>query len=345
MKETYKISVIVPIHNSEKYLERCIQSILNQDYQNIEVILINDGSTDSSLEIMKNYENIDSRVKVISKENSGVSDTRNIGIKASIGDYVTFIDSDDYLEKESYSVMIKALEKNDADICFASYYIINDMKKEIIKFSWEDNKVFTKKEIVNNFIPRIIGSLKPEKRAIFGSVWRSLFKKTIIDNAIFVKDITVAEDVLFLMDTLYLSNKIVTLNFPIYNYYQHASSTLKRYKENSLERSMRYHEELIKRLSKMNYFENQDNLKRYKCNRFHMYIYALTNLPRNKKNTNKNILQNIKKIVLEFNNDEFKYNNILDEINFSKKIFYFCMKNNFYLIILILLRINHLVRW
>lgn len=92
-----KISIIVPIYNVEKYLERCILSIIKQTYQNIEIILVNDGSTDSSIEICKKYSKIDSRILLIDKENGGLSDARNVGLQVAKGDYVLFVDSDDYM--------------------------------------------------------------------------------------------------------------------------------------------------------------------------------------------------------------------------------------------------------
>ncbi|MGL6105767.1 glycosyltransferase family 2 protein [Romboutsia sp.] len=90
-----KISVIVPVYNVEKYLERCLNSLLNQTYKNLEIILINDGSTDSSEEIRKKYSKQDEKIKFISQENKGIAETRNVGIKNSTGEYIAFLDSDD----------------------------------------------------------------------------------------------------------------------------------------------------------------------------------------------------------------------------------------------------------
>ena len=95
-----KISVIVPVYNSEKYIEKCIESIINQTYRNIEIIFINDGSTDESLNIIHKYKKLDNRIKVINQSNSGVSAARNKGIKNSIGDYITFVDSDDHIDSK-----------------------------------------------------------------------------------------------------------------------------------------------------------------------------------------------------------------------------------------------------
>ena len=102
-----KISIIVPIYNVEKYLERCINSLINQTYKNIEIILVNDGSTDNSLIICEKYKNIDSRIILVNKENGGLSDARNVGIDNSSGNYITFIDSDDYIDDDYVYTLYK----------------------------------------------------------------------------------------------------------------------------------------------------------------------------------------------------------------------------------------------
>ena len=121
------ISIIIPVYNVEKYLEECIESCINQTYRNIEIILINDGSTDNSLEICQKYANVDNRIIVKSISNSGVAHARNVGIGVSKGDYITFIDSDDFVDKRYCELMYKVLEERKADIaCCTSYYLQND---------------------------------------------------------------------------------------------------------------------------------------------------------------------------------------------------------------------------
>lgn len=119
------ISVIVPIYNVEKYLEKCLDSIVNQDYKNLEILLIDDGSTDSSGRIADNYAVDDSRIKVIHKPNGGLSDARNYGLKIMTGDYVTFIDSDDYVTKDYVSFMYNLLKKTNFSAPLAICSLIN----------------------------------------------------------------------------------------------------------------------------------------------------------------------------------------------------------------------------
>lgn len=116
-----KVSVIIPVYNIEAYLERCIKSIINQQYSNLEIILVDDGSTDSSPEICDSYAREDTRIKVIHKKNGGLADARNAGLDIVTGDYIAFIDSDDYIHKDMFQVMLKVLKENDLSIVECNY--------------------------------------------------------------------------------------------------------------------------------------------------------------------------------------------------------------------------------
>ena len=116
-----KVSVIVPVYNMEKYLSRCVDSILAQTYKNLEVILVDDGSKDSSPAICDQYSERDSRVKVVHKENGGLSSARNAGLDVATGDYIGFVDSDDYISPEMYSVLCQCLENSDCEIANLMY--------------------------------------------------------------------------------------------------------------------------------------------------------------------------------------------------------------------------------
>lgn len=124
-----KVSIVVPIYNTEKYLDRCLTSIINQTHKNLEIILVNDGSSDNSLAIMNKYKDMDNRIIIINQENQGAGEARNTGLKIATGDYISFIDSDDYIDVTYVSELLKAIKKNDA----YSYcnVLIKDKVKEI----------------------------------------------------------------------------------------------------------------------------------------------------------------------------------------------------------------------
>ena len=114
------ISIIIPVYNVEKYLDKCINSVLMQTYKNIEILLINDGSTDSSGQICESYAKKDSRIKVIHKENGGLSDARNVGIEHSTGSYIMFVDSDDYIDCNMASVLYNLLNSTNSDMAICN---------------------------------------------------------------------------------------------------------------------------------------------------------------------------------------------------------------------------------
>lgn len=121
------VSIIVPVYNSEKYIAKCIESILNQDYKEFELLLINDGSTDSSCNIMNLYD--DKRIKIYNQENKGTGSARNLGLKYATGNYIAFVDSDDTIENNYLSIMLELIKKNNADIVSCQYKQNKDTEK------------------------------------------------------------------------------------------------------------------------------------------------------------------------------------------------------------------------
>ena len=127
------VSLIIPVYNAEKYLRRCLNSAMQQTYQDMEIIVVNDGSVDTSLEICREYEKMDPRFRIINKENTGVSDSRNRAIAAARGTYLQFMDSDDWLTPDATESLVYAAEKFDADLVIADFYRV-------------DGAVFTEKQ-------------------------------------------------------------------------------------------------------------------------------------------------------------------------------------------------------
>ena len=125
------ISVIVPVYNSEKYVNRCIDSILNQTYENLEVILIDDGSSDGSLKICESWAEKDNRIKILKQKNSGVSSARNLGIENASGDYVAFVDNDDWLRPEMYETMLSLAEKEKSDVTVCKFINVDEKYNRI----------------------------------------------------------------------------------------------------------------------------------------------------------------------------------------------------------------------
>lgn len=125
------ISIVVPVYNVEKYLKKSIESILNQTYQNIEILLVDDGSTDSSGKICESFSKVDPRIRVFHKENGGLSDARNFGIEQMKGQYVAFIDSDDYISKDYVWKLYSSIKNNDSEVSICSFLLVDEKGEKI----------------------------------------------------------------------------------------------------------------------------------------------------------------------------------------------------------------------
>lgn len=231
-----KVSVIVPVYNAELYLKKCIDSILNQTYKDIEIIIVNDGSKDDSLLICRTLEKKDLRVVVIDKENEGVSKARNTGIKIAQGKYVMFVDADDYIESNMIENMLIKMEKDDSDLVMCNYINLKDGKTELVQANFSDI-LDHKKDIVNKLMMPLIERDDGEnthKIAGFRSPWGKIFKKQIIDefDIKFNEKMAIGEDFLFNLEFISHSQKISFDSGCYYYYVNNENSALMRYKKN-----------------------------------------------------------------------------------------------------------------
>ena len=217
------LSIIVPIYNVEQYLDRCIQSILNQTYQNLEIILVDDGATDCSGAIADSYAAKDKRIKVFHKENGGLSDARNYGLEHVTGDYILFIDSDDFIVNIMCERLITVASSNNADIVSCNYYIYRgDDDISIHTMSVQDDKrTFTGMDMLRYYL------LKTEPFDL-NVVWNKIFKLDLfngVEPVRFPKG-RVQEDNFTIFRLFLNANSIVTVNKPLYYYVQRAGSIM-----------------------------------------------------------------------------------------------------------------------
>lgn len=200
-----KISVIVPVYNVEKYLKQCLDSIVNQTYKNLEIIIVNDGTKDNSMKIVEEYLQ-DKRIKVINKENGGLSSARNIGIKEATGDYISFIDSDDYISLNMYEDLVKNI--NGEDIIIFNYSRLDDKTKKIVKNKYiKNNKMIILDKKLNYLYSRIELVC-----------WNKIYKATFIkEKKINFLEI-VNEDVFWNIEVFYSAESVKILNQDYYYY-------------------------------------------------------------------------------------------------------------------------------
>lgn len=213
-----KVSVIIPVYNTEKYLHKCIDSILNQSFYDFELILIDDGSTDNCPIICDEFSKTDKRIKVIHQKKQGVSSARNKGIEIATGEYIYFIDSDDFIESKLLEICLKKIEN--FDILVFNYNLINE-KGNIYKFNKYPSNTYLTEEDKFYFLINILLNTQ-----IGAFVWNKLYKRQIIidNNITFNSNLTFSEDLLFNLIYLLHTSNINCINQSFYNYRKKTSS-------------------------------------------------------------------------------------------------------------------------
>ncbi len=208
------LSVIVPVYNVSKYLDRCIESILSQSYDDIEVILVDDGSTDESGEICDNWQKKENRILVIHKMNGGLASARNSGLDHSHGELIAFVDGDDSISKDMYRSMISEMENDQADIACCGKNKIYDSGKKVVTQNCDNKMVFNTSDAIGNLLTGI---------SIDESACDKVFSKKIFDNIRFPEG-EINEDLVIMPILFSRSKTIVHVGRPFYNYYQNSGS-------------------------------------------------------------------------------------------------------------------------
>lgn len=207
------ISIIVPVYNVEQYLRKCVNSIINQTYKNLEIILVDDGATDNSGKMCDELAKTDNRIKVYHKGNGGLSDARNYGVERATGEYIGFVDSDDYIDEEMYEKLYEAIKKEDVDVAECNLKIIYPDRIEL--FTEKDyHKVCSKKEYLEEY-------LKIEN--IFGSACVRLIKSDVAKKIKFPVG-KLYEDTYYAYDLIEKVDRYAIMNNPYYNYLMRENS-------------------------------------------------------------------------------------------------------------------------
>lgn len=204
------VSVIVPMYNSQKYISRCIESIITQTYRDIEIIVIDDGSNDKSFEIVEKFSKKDNRIKLITQKNSGVSTSRNNGLKLASGKYIFFIDSDDWIEKNYIEILVNTSEKENLEFTFCDWYVYEKEKIYVDNINKEFFNKTTCEDVFKHFLNSRSG----------GAPWAKVFLKSIIEeyDIKFIEGLPYGEDYLFVLK--YISNitRLKYINKALVNY-------------------------------------------------------------------------------------------------------------------------------
>ncbi len=261
------VSVVIPVYNVEKYLDRCVESIINQTYSNLEIILVDDGSADNSSDMCEQWAKKDSRVKVIHKENAGAGLARNTGIENATGKYIFFVDSDDYMDVTTVEKCISKALNSGADIVmFGRCDVFKDGTKKIKPVNSKELD-FEKEAVLNDILP----GLFTYDRGFGISVWGKMFNLDVIkSNKIQFESERkiISEDAYFLLALFNRISKITVLPENLYFYYKNENSFSRKYKKGHQELNDNFLQKSIRLCENLKYPEK---LKLYITARYHTY--------------------------------------------------------------------------
>ena len=213
-----KVSVIIPVYNAEKFLPKSLDSVINQTYKNLEIICINDGSEDSSSEIIQSYKKNDNRIKAIEHENNkGLSGARNTGINAASGDYIYFLDSDDYIDSDYIEKMVQNISTTDSDIVMNRNVVTVDENNNIIDNTLQGQKKFKDDSYIN---------IKEQTHDVFCSVWSKIYnRKFLLENNLIFPEGYIYEDMYYHYITFVYAKKVYFFKGSKY-YYRRRNYTI-----------------------------------------------------------------------------------------------------------------------
>ncbi|MDD6479318.1 MAG: glycosyltransferase family 2 protein [Oscillospiraceae bacterium] len=330
------ISIIIPIYNSEIFLKECIDSVINQTYKNLEIICVNDGSKDSSLEILKEYESKDGRIVIVDKLNEGVAKARNDGVDLSKGEYIMFLDSDDWIEPETCEEAYNAIKQKDSDICFFTYMREFKCNSKVKNIYDEPIRFFNSDECKNVLCKRVLGlsgeDLRyPENMDAISTLWGKLYKTSLIkENKLRVVDtsaVCTSEDTLFNIWAFYYAKGAVYINIPLWHYRKYnANSITTGYKARLFDGWNNLHTRM------QEFIDENDCDESFQRSLYNRIALGLIGLGLNIMSSDKGVMWKIsqinsilkeKKYVEAYKNLDFKYFPI------HWKAFFFCAKIRF----------------
>lgn len=245
-----EVSIVIPIYNVEKYLNRCIESVINQTFSEIEVIALNNGSTDNSLNILKEYAKRDKRIRIIDNDNIGVSEARNIGIMEAKGKYIVFVDSDDWIDSNMIEILYKNISINSCDLVMCTYVreFENHSKEKV--FNLPEVNLYVDNEVKEQLLRKLVGPVgkelsNPEYLDALGTVWAKIYKASMLKEKylrfVDLREIGSGEDTLFNIYVFNEVNKVILLNKPMYHYWRgNSNSITSRYIPNFVEKRRNY---------------------------------------------------------------------------------------------------------
>lgn len=342
------ISVIVPVYNVENYMKKCIDSLLNQTLSNIEIILVDDGSTDTSSKICDEYARKYFRVKVIHKLNGGLGSARNAGMKEARGKYIGFVDSDDYVSETMYETLLDLAETNKADCAYCEFTRFWNDTVDVTEQSRKKITVYSGTEILNSYLLDRVGCSPSEKEdcSYGASVGLGIFRNDVIQRSKveFVSEREfIAEDMIFDIDFIPYCKKIVHTNEALYFYRFNPDSLTTRYVLDRFERNVMLCREMDLRLSKI----YNSNVYKIRLDRYFLKITRIAlieEIIHIKENGWKTARKSIDRIANNQNLNQILKTYPLASLPKTQKIFFSALKQKKCLLVAILIKANMILK-
>lgn len=341
-----KFTIVVPVYNAEQYIDQCISSLINQSYPNLEIILIDDGSSDKSYEICTKYASVDKRIKLIKNCNHGVSYTRNFGIDIATGKYITFVDSDDWLELEAIKKVSEIFAREEVDVVQTNLLYCTDKLKEnrypqVINDILDNNSFDElKKSIISSYYlqKKMKNQLGPV-RCIGGKFYKTSILKE--NNIHFNNNIYILEDGIFNLNIYDKIKKIYICNYLLYNYRQNPTSTTFKYNSNQFEQSNIINDILFNYIKNL----NSNSVNFYMVFYLNCFELLSTYIYREQREKKYNYNKFKKNIINRFMNSNYFYVESINYINFNYltkkgKIILFLIKYKLFYILYVLCKLK-----
>lgn len=318
-----RVSVVIPVYNVEKYLKQCLDSVINQEYKDIEVILVDDGSTDNSGYICDEYAQKYQFIEVVHKKNAGLGFARNTGIEKAKGEYITFVDSDDIVGKTMITKLMEEVDRCHADTVIGGYRRI-DTDNNILSYEKYDLKIY-ENDVYRRLFPMLLGSSPKGHDSIKMSVWNVMFSMEIIkkyDLRFVSERELISEDIVWDIEYFKYSQRAVVISSTEYGY---------RITPGSL--SQKYRPDILPSFTKLyNYLEEKiiaEKLGENALNRLQrqFFVNVRSSIKNEKRNLKKDIISRIDRIL----NDKTVQRTVseypIDRIGFKQRVFLYLLKN------------------
>ena len=320
------VSVIIPVYNVEKYIERCISSVVNQSYKNLQIILVNDGSKDTSGAICEKWKNKDNRISVIHKQNEGLGYARNTGLQVATGKYCSFIDSDDYIKTNMYEKVIAQLEKEQADICYYGLINVWTNKTSEIK-EYPTKLVYVGEAILRDLFVPAIGAVK--ENFINVSVCTAIYRLGCIrENSIMFNSekVCLCEDLFFNINYSALSKKAIVFPESFYYYCHNSNSLSTSYRSDRFEATIRHQKLLESNMKKYNIRDfASGNIDR--CLMINTIVCLKQEVSNERILGKKTVINNLKKICNDNYIQNYLLNNSMNNLPITYRLLKYALKN------------------